>query len=1657
MAYRSVATANGASNANVVGSLPAGTAAGDRLLAFINVDNAASTWSSTPTGWANIGTQIFAGSTPDGGVFEVWEKKVATGSDAVTWVSSVTPDWRITIVALTGRHATAAATFATKSINQTANATPVSVSGASGSTVGGDDVVVGAMLDCTTSQSWSWSSWSGSLVERSDSGGGAEWTPIGIATQDTVANGAFGTVSATATGTGNAGWVLYVVSVPREPSVWVETFSTDSVDLAGTTGNITVNPPSGLAAGDVWLITTSINCNEVGATGIASGFTAVSAEVYEPVNSGWPFMRSQWKIAGASESAVTIPFSVAVWQVWAVSMRISGADQTTPIGSITTGSDEGGTSPQTVTPASLSVASAGSAIIETIAFDSTTNTSSGIALSSGYTEVAELGTTAAKFNAMAAGYLLRGAGTETPGAITVTTTGANPTKLIAQTFEIKPAATATPQFARPNADVSDGAWTPSTGADNYAVLDETTVSDTDYSSVTSNSTLRVGLSSVSTPDTGTRTLRYRLNGSPAKKLIVRLIENTTTKETFTHDPAPSALTTYSQTVTASISNYADLDLEFETAAATSPPSLAVTWGAVGTAASGTTSCTPGYPTGISAATSKLYCIATGRSNTANTAPTMPAGWTSIGSLEGGTGTWGIDLGTRRVQMFVKNTVVGDETGTVTVSLSGTTANTLRASIFRVEVPSGYGIDVSIGTGSDTSNDTAYSAVSTTSLAFAPDDLLVVGTAQNLDTGTGTSALSATSITFGTVTRRANTAVNNGNDHRHIIASASVTAGTATSAPTHSYTISAAGSGPSLFARMRAVEPTEAGRVTWAELEVPAAASTSGAGSSAGTSSISGTGASLGDTIGNSAGVSTVSGVGNINADTTGTAFGIATVSGAGNTAADTTGNSAGTSIVSGVGSSLSTSTGNSAGIATVSGTGNSLSNTTGNSVGVATISGDGNALADVAGNSAGTSTISGAGSSLSNTTGNSVGIATVSGVSGAAGDATGNSVGTSTISAVGQSTNNTIGNIPGTSTVSGAGKSFNDTFGIIAGSSTVSATGNSLNDTTGTIVGTSTIEGTDCLDNFNSIVLDSALDSRINWTKYSGGLYGTNDGRVKLAPSAGDTVYAYTGVTLNTDQWAEVTWNRLNSSSFGYIGPAVRVTGTGSCWGLIVGDTSTNTAYLNRYVDGFYAGENFTTAPPNPGQVVRLSIENIGGSNVRLKIYYDGVFQAQYDSSNGPTSGNPGIAAYNGLSSQYADNFRAGNLIIPNVGSAAGTSTVSGAGKSLNDTTGSVAGISTVLGTGLSLNTTTGNAVGTSTATAVGTEADSYVGTITGTSTVLATGQSTTNVIGTAVGTSIASGTGLSLNVTTGSIAGTSTVSGTGRSTASVIGTITGTSTVSGTGLSLNTTTGNAAGTSTVSAVGTEAGSYVGTSVGTSTVSATGQSTTNVIGTATGTSTIAGATSEGRSTAGNIAGTSTVTAIGTAVKVTDGAATGTASVSGSLRANIASAGTIDASSVVSGSGISLFKATGTILSTSVVQAFTSSLRWGAGSVLGISSVSSSGITLKVTTGNILASSTVVAYSRAIVNVYGIVLGTSSVIGRGYTVLPISDLAASAIPHFIQSAIEYSFISYVPITNYIRIDSNDYVITSAANADTFIQLIEEDNIISYNQDVKWIGG
>jgi hypothetical protein len=82
-------------------------------------------------------------------------------------------------------------------------------------------------------------------------------------------------------------------------------------------------------------------------------------------------------------------------------------------------------------------------------------------------------------------------------------------------------ADSSPQFARPDADITDADWLPSTGSDLYAVLDESAADDGDYIyTSTDNSEFEVQLSSVSDPGVSTdHYLRIRVANIPSGKSL----------------------------------------------------------------------------------------------------------------------------------------------------------------------------------------------------------------------------------------------------------------------------------------------------------------------------------------------------------------------------------------------------------------------------------------------------------------------------------------------------------------------------------------------------------------------------------------------------------------------------------------------------------------------------------------------------------------------------------------------------------------------------------------------------------------------------------------------------------------------------------------------------------------------------------------------------------------------------------------------------------------------------------------------------------------------------------------------------------------------------------------------------------------------------------
>jgi hypothetical protein len=178
-----------------------------------------------------------------------------------------------------------------------------------------------------------------------------------------------------------------------------------------------------------------------------------------------------------------------------------------------------------------------------------------------------------------------------------------------------------------------------------------------------------------------------------------------------------------------------------------------------------------------------------------------------------------------------------------------------------------------------------------------------------------------------------------------------------------------------------------------------------------------------------------------------------------------------------------------------------------------------------------------------------------------------------------------------------------------------------------------------------------------------------------------------------------------------------------------------------------------------------------------------------------------------------------------------------------------------------------GTAAGTSTVSGVGSSAAASVGTVAGTSTVAATGQATVESVASSAGTSTASSVGASVAASVGSVAGASTASAVGDSTTSGqgVGTAAGTSTASGVGAASSTSAGSVAGTSTASAVGAAAIAAIFSAFGTSTANGVSPS---------------GMTPDGRSAAGADLGSRTATGDNMGSRTATGSNLGSRSVTG---------------------------------------------------------------------------------------------------------------------------------------------------------------------------------
>ena len=232
--------------------------------------------------------------------------------------------------------------------------------------------------------------------------------------------------------------------------------------------------------------------------------------------------------------------------------------------------------------------------------------------------------------------------------------------------------------------------------------------------------------------------------------------------------------------------------------------MAIAFGAAGaTSTTATSSCTPSYP----AVSAGDYLLLTLVTKYADRTHNTPSGWTALGSVSGGAGTDGTtDEGQVKLSVYGKQ-ADGTESGTLTVTVSGGTANVISGRIYSLTKGGGEMWDV---VGSLTASDNTAG----TDLVFAygsdpgitANDWLVTAWAINSDAYTHTHALTCSGLSSITTASRGNVAVTSGAHARYGFVTHAIGAGTSSGVATYTNTASGsatnAPAGASVLVRLR---------------------------------------------------------------------------------------------------------------------------------------------------------------------------------------------------------------------------------------------------------------------------------------------------------------------------------------------------------------------------------------------------------------------------------------------------------------------------------------------------------------------------------------------------------------------------------------------------------------------------------------------------------------------------------------------------------------------------------------------------------------------------------------------------------------------------------------------------------------------------------------
>lgn len=213
--------------------------------------------------------------------------------------------------------------------------------------------------------------------------------------------------------------------------------------------------------------------------------------------------------------------------------------------------------------------------------------------------------------------------------------------------------------------------------------------------------------------------------------------------------------------------------------------MAIAYGSIGSAGSGSTSISVGYPSGISAGDMLVLCIA---NKYPTNGPSTPSGWTLATNAQGtgGRGSPGGGSGTVYITVFIKQ-AVGSESGSLSVTL--TSANSSHGVMLRYTKASDAAWTYAAANTAQNTNSVTWDAVLDSDPGIQTADMVLVASAVNANWTFSLEGVTTSGVTYGTAVERYDTGTTTGDDVKLVVSEHPVSTGSSSGNATYVMTSS----------------------------------------------------------------------------------------------------------------------------------------------------------------------------------------------------------------------------------------------------------------------------------------------------------------------------------------------------------------------------------------------------------------------------------------------------------------------------------------------------------------------------------------------------------------------------------------------------------------------------------------------------------------------------------------------------------------------------------------------------------------------------------------------------------------------------------------------------------------------------------------------------